>query len=59
MQEQVQIISYRHIPIFQVNGIVKRGEIEAIKTDIKQQIKDGVVVTDRKVSFLGYVLQPL
>ena len=57
--EKIPHETRQRIPVFQVNNTVDNNELEIIKEEIKSQIKNGLVVIDKKVKFLGFVHQSL
>ena len=61
MQEQMQVptVSSNDILVFQIDRVVKNEDIEALKQDIRRQIKDGLVVLDGRCRLIACIAQPL
>ena len=53
MNDTIQIEKDGYVPVFQTNGVIKNDELETLKESIKRQIKDGIIIIDGKLNFLG------
>ena len=55
----VGICKTQCVPVFQLDCVAKKQDLEKIKDDIREQIKDGIVVIDARIKFLGVAPQSL
>lgn len=55
MNKKIEIDTEKNILIFRINMIVKNEELKRIREELKKQVKEGIVLIDKKIDLLKII----